>query len=75
MNYIVVDIWEGQFIFKRKAIGVKIKRSDGVHLPQWEYFPLSQVEVALHDSNHVTLNIPEWLYSAKLGSEYSIVTT
>ena len=55
------------------AIGVRVKRSDGVWLPSFVYFPKSQCELINRGSNY-KVSIPEWLYKKKISYGYSIVT-
>lgn len=56
-----------------KAIGVRLKRSDGVWLPEFVYFPKSQCEV-INKGFKYKVMIPEWLYNNKVSYGYSIVT-
>jgi hypothetical protein len=56
-----------------KAIGVRVKRSDGVWIPGFVYFPKSQCEV-INKGSKYKVTIPEWLYNKKVSYCYSIVT-
>lgn len=66
-------------IINDRSIGVKIKRSDGVLLPNFEYFPRFKktgevlVEV-IPESTYVTVKIPTWLYDEKILPGFRIAT-
>lgn len=49
-----------------KAIGVRVKRIDGVLLPTLVYFPKSQCVIVKNLDGSYTITIPLWLLKAKL---------
>lgn len=65
-------------LVKDKSIGVRIKRSDGIMLPAYEYFPRYKktgeelVKVISESSRNTTISIPKWLYDKKISTGYRI---
>lgn len=49
-----------------KAVGIRIKRIDGVLLPTVVYFPKSQCVIVKNFDNSYTVTIPLWLLKKKL---------
>ena len=74
-SYVMVTIDCNCYITTEKAIGVKVKRDDGVVLHGWEFFPFSQINVEHHVSDRIVrIRIPRWLYNKKISSGYSIAS-
>lgn len=51
---------------KERAIGLRIKRIDGVLLPTVIYFPKSQCTIVKNFDSSYTVTIPLWLLKKKL---------
>lgn len=49
-----------------KAVGLRIKRIDGILLPTLIYFPKSQCVVVKNLDGSYTVTIPSWLLKTKL---------
>ena len=71
--YISITVKYGSYKLVGKAVGVRVKRDDGVLLADWEYFPLSQVQLTpkLYN-NSIDLKIPKWLYDKKISKANNI---
>lgn len=54
------------------AIGLMIKRSDGVYIHQKAWFPKSQIQITKTGST-IRVRIPEWLYRKKVIDGFTVV--
>lgn len=54
------------------AIGLSIKRTDGVYLRQKAWFPKSQVQI-MNYGNKIQIRIPEWIYREKVNHGFTVV--
>lgn len=65
-------------LIKERSIGVMIKRSDGVMLPNYVYFPRYKktgeelVKIISTNRTNTTISIPKWLYDSKIDSNFRI---
>lgn len=54
------------------ALGLMIKRSDGVYIHQKAWFPKSQLQIT-RTGTTIRVRIPDWLYREKINSGFTIV--
>lgn len=59
-------IRRGLVIETERAVGLRIKRIDGVLLPALIYFPKSQCVIVRNLDDSYTVTIPSWLLKTKL---------
>ena len=67
-----LSIDKDRYIETDKAYGLFVKRSDGVVLPNPEYFPKSVINPKV-EFGKLKCTIPDWLWDKKVGSNYTIV--
>lgn len=72
-NYRYVRVMTECVVETEHAIGLMVKRADGVVLPSRVYLPKSQCTITTH-SMYTEIKIPEWLYRAKLPYGQQIFT-
>ena len=58
--------------FTNRALGLVVKRSDGVIVPGLTYFPISQIKVSDPVNGRIVVEIPDWLLKEKLISGFKI---
>lgn len=54
------------------AIGLMVKRTDGVYIHQKAWFPKSQVQITNY-GDKIQVRIPEWIYREKVNHGFTVV--
>lgn len=68
----VFKIRNDNFTETPRAVGVFVRRIDGVRLHNPEYFPKSQIQLK-QTSTGIEIVVPDWLFRKKILPGYQII--